>query len=67
MTARQVIQEIQELPPQELEQVLVYLQDQLEKAKKAPGSISYLEREKARPLIREMLAEHPELFRKLAQ
>ena len=64
MTARQIIQEIEALPAQEQEEVLLHFKD-----KDAPSTsgVRYLDREKARPMIKEILSEHAELFRKLSQ
>jgi hypothetical protein len=72
MTARQIIQEIEALPAEEQRVVFISLQERLkdEKATDATSSssgIRYLDRETARPLIKEILTEHADLFRKLAQ
>jgi hypothetical protein len=68
MTARQIIQEIEALPPEEQQEVLVSMQDRLNRGR-VPRStaIRYLDPEKVQPLIEEILTEHAELFRKLAQ
>ena len=73
MTAIQIIQEIETLPLEEQRAVFVSLQERLkgEKAISTAASTStgvrYLDRETARPLIKEILTEHADLFRKLAQ
>ena len=71
MTARQIIQEFQALSPKEQEEVLSSLQGRLsdEKAVYAAStpSLRYLDHEAARPMIKEILDEHAELFRKLSQ
>ncbi len=60
---RQLIKEIQALSADERRELEASMQ---------PGTVaepgpSYLSREAAQPLIKEMLQEHSELFRKLAQ
>jgi hypothetical protein len=71
MTARQIIQEIEALPAAEQQEVFVSLQERLKAetaAVPAPSSnVRYLDPETAKPLIKEILTEHAELFRKLAQ
>jgi len=73
VTAIQIIQEIETLPLEEQRAVFVSLQERLkgEKAISTAASTStgvrYLDRETARPLIKEILTEHADLFRKLAQ
>jgi hypothetical protein len=72
MTARQIIQEIETLPFEEQQAVFASLEVRM-KDKEAPaststsGSVRYLDAETARPMIKEILTEHAELFRKLAQ
>jgi hypothetical protein len=72
MTARQIIQEIETLPHAEQREIFVSLEERL-KAEQSPratppsGDVRYLDSETARPLIKEILADHAELFRKLAQ
>ena len=71
MTARQIIQEIEALPPEEQREVLSSLQDRLKDEAATYGAakptIRYLDHEAARPMIKEILTEHSELFRKLSQ
>jgi len=67
MTARQIIQEIEALPAEEQREVFVSLQERLKDDKTPTSSIRYLDHEAARPMIKEILAEHSELFRKLSQ
>jgi len=70
MTARQIIQEIEALSPEGRREVLASLQDRFKEEKasyKASSVVRYLDSETARPLIKEILSEHADLFRKLAQ
>jgi hypothetical protein len=72
MTARQIIQEIETLPPAEQREVVVSLQEWMKDKEPVPatsstGSVRYLDAETARPMIKEILSEHSELFRNLAQ
>jgi hypothetical protein len=68
MTARQIIQEIEALAPEEQLEVLVSIQERLngEPASRA-SVIRYLDPEKAESLTKEILKEHAELFQKLAR
>jgi len=72
VTAIQIIREIEALPPEEQCKVFISLQEHLKAEKaalptSASSSVHYLDQEKARPMIKEILTEHAELFRKLAQ
>ena len=71
MTARQIIQEIEALPPEEQREVLSSLQDRLKDEAATYGisksGVRYLDHAAARPMIKEILTEHAELFRKLSQ
>jgi hypothetical protein len=67
MTVRQIIQEIETLPPAEQREVFLCLQLTLKPEKATSSGPRYLDRETARPLIKEILTEHADLFRKLAQ
>jgi hypothetical protein len=72
MTARQIIQEIETLPAKDQREVLSSLQVLIKESDSTPaastsGSVRYLDAEAARPMIKEILSEHAELFRKLAQ
>ncbi len=71
MTARQIIQEIEALHPEEQREVLSSLQDRLKDETATYGAskfvVRYLDHEAARPMIKEILNEHAELFRKLSQ
>ncbi len=70
MTARQIIQEIETLPFEEQREVFASLELRLkdkETSASTPGNVRYLDPETARPMIKEILSEHAELFRKLAQ
>ena len=72
MTAIQIIHEIETLPFEEQRVVFVSLQERLKDEKATPTTststgVRYLDRETARPLIKEILTEHTDLFRKLAQ
>jgi hypothetical protein len=72
MSARQIIQEIETLPFAEQRQVFVSLQERLRdddvaRAPSTPNAVRYMDLQTARPLIKEVLAQHAELFRKLAQ
>jgi hypothetical protein len=70
MTARQIIQEIEALPATEQHEIFVSLQQRLAAATASDSSSKpalYLSPEAAEPLVKEILTEHAELFRKLAQ
>ena len=70
MTVRQIIQEIETLPTGEQREVFASLRLRMQHEQPAdvtPGGVRYLDAETARPLIKEILTEHAELFRKLAQ
>jgi hypothetical protein len=60
---RQLIQEITELSPAERQE----LESSLHPDVTAPSEPRYLDRAAAQPMIKEMLTDHSELFRKLAQ
>ena len=64
MTARQILQEIESLPVAEQQEVFISLQERL---RVEESKVRYLAPEAAKPLIKEILTEHSELFRKLAQ
>ena len=64
MTAIQIIREIEALPAEEQREVLLHFKG---KEADASSSVRYLDREAARPMIKEILTEHADLFRKLAQ
>jgi len=67
MTARQIIQEIETLPPAERREVLLHLKEKDAEYSSSVAPVRYLDRAAARPMIKEILTEHAELFRKLAQ
>jgi hypothetical protein len=70
MTARQIIQEIETLSTEERREVLASLQERVKEegaSYKASSVVRYLDSETARPMIKEILTEHADLFRKLAQ
>ncbi len=66
MTVRQVIAEIEALPPEQQREVFLHLKEQAAAYSATSSDVRYLDRETARPLIKEMLSEHSELFRKLS-
>ncbi len=62
------MQEIETLPQAEQHEVFVSLQEHLKgDGSSTAGSVRYMTVETARPLIKEILSEHSDLFRKLAQ
>jgi hypothetical protein len=65
MTARQIIQEFEALPVQEQEEVLLHFKGK-ESSNSGASVVRYLDRETAKPMIKEILSEHAELFRKLS-
>jgi len=72
MTARQIMHEIETLPFEEQRAVFVSLQERLKDEKatctaSTSTGVRYLDRKTARPMIKEILTEHADLFRKLAQ
>ncbi len=71
MTARQIIQEIEALSAEEQREVLSSLRDRFKDDSATYGTaaptVRYLDHEAARPMIKEILTEHSELFRKLSQ
>ena len=67
MTVRQVISEIEALPLAEQQLVLLHFKDKPLTAPISDPGIRHVDRETARPLIKEILSEHSGLFRKLAQ
>ena len=70
MTARQIIQEIETLPFEEQREVFASLESRLKDrgaVTSTSSGVRYLDAEAARPMIKEILSEHAELFRKLAQ
>jgi hypothetical protein len=60
---RQLIQEIAERSPAERQE----LESSLHPEVATPAEPRYLDRATAQPMIKEILTEHSELFRKLAQ
>ena len=72
VTAIQIIHEIETLPFEEQRAVFISLQERLKNGKaispatSTSSGVRYLDRETARPLIKEILTEHADLFRKLA-
>ena len=67
MTVRQIIQEIEALPAEEQREVLLHLKEKGAEYSGSAVPVRHLDRETARPMIKEILTEHAELFRKLAQ
>ena len=67
MTIRQIIQEIEALPAAEQREVLLHLKEKSAEYSSSAGSVRYLDHAVARPMIKEILTEHAELFRKLSQ
>jgi hypothetical protein len=71
MTVRQIIQEIEALSVEQRREVLDFLQKRIKDEPATYGAskteVRYLDHEVARPMIREILTEHAELFRKLSQ
>ncbi len=72
VTVRQIIQEIEKLSPEERQEVRAFVQRHMKEDAPAYRSststtVRYMDVETARPLIKEILTEHSELFRKLAQ
>ncbi len=69
MTVRQIIQEIEALSPEDRKEVGAFLFSENRPASVAASSdgVRYLDREAAKPLIKEILTEHSELFQKLAK
>ena len=69
MTVRQIIQEIEALPSEEQREIYASLQGRMKDtpAVSQTNMVRYLDQETAKPMIKEILAEHAELFRKLAQ
>jgi hypothetical protein len=66
MTARQIIQEIQDLPVEEQEEVVRVVQATL-KTKVASPTIRYISKEDAKRESERIFVEYADLFRKLAQ
>jgi len=67
MTVRQIIQEIEALPAEEQREVLLHLREKSPEYSGSATPVRYLDHETARPMIKEILTEHSELFRKLSQ
>ncbi len=67
MTVREVISEIEAMPPSDRQRVLLHFKDEPFAESTSDTDIRFLDRETACPLIKEILNEHADLFRKLAQ
>ena len=67
MTVREVISEIEAMPPSDRQRVLLHFRDKPLAESTSDTGIRILDQETARPLIKEILNEHADLFRKLAQ
>jgi hypothetical protein len=67
MTAIQIIHEIEALPDEEQREVFLHFKDKETEISGSSTGVRYLSLEAARPMIKEILTEHAELFRKLAQ
>ena len=68
MTARQIIQEIETLAPEERREVLLHLKEKsAEYSKSAAPTIHYLSKEEAKRVSEGIFVEYADLFRKLAQ
>ncbi len=67
MTVREVISEIEALSLGDQQLVLLHFKDKTLPESTSDSSVRYLDRDTARPLIKEILSEHAGLFRKLAQ
>jgi hypothetical protein len=63
MTVRQIIQEIQTLPPQEQGEIKAFFLSQDE----TTGAVKYADREKALAAADKIFTDRAELFQKLAQ
>ena len=68
MTARQIIQEIKTLSPEEQREVLLYLKEKSpEYSGSAAPTIRYVSKEEAKRVSEGIFDEYADLFRKLAQ
>ena len=71
MTARQIIQEIEALPPEEKREVLASLQNRLKEETAiygaAKSAVHYLDHDEALRVADRIFTERAELFQKLAQ
>jgi hypothetical protein len=63
MTARQIIQEIETLTPEEKSEIKAFVSDQ----KQDTGAIRYADGDKAMAIADKIFTERAELFQKLAQ
>lgn len=67
MTARQIIQEIQALPPEEQREVLLHLKEKSAEYSRSAPAIRYVSKEEAKLVSEGIFDEYADLFRKLAQ
>ena len=67
MTVDQIIREIETLSQEEQREILSWLQNRIEKLETTPAKITYADRNEARKIADQILTEHAELFKKLAQ
>jgi len=63
MTARQIIQEITTLSPEEQREIKAFLSER----EQATGAVQYADRDKAMAIADKIFTERAELFQKLAQ
>ena len=66
MTARQIIQEIKDLPRSDQEEVLRAVQSELQESKAVPA-VQYIDRDEALKAADRIFAERADLFKKLAE
>ena len=68
MTVRQIIHEIETLPPEEQREVLLHLKEKgAEYTSSAAPTIQYASKEEAKRVSERIFDEYADLFRKLAQ
>jgi len=67
VTTRQIIQEIETLPPEEQREVFSSLQERLQKPQTAAGEVRYADFDEAMRIADRIFTERADLFRKLAQ
>lgn len=68
MTVRQIIQEIETLPPAEQREVLLHLKEKsAEYSASVAPTIRYVSKEEAKRISEGIFDEYADLFRKLAQ
>ena len=68
MTARQIIQEIKTLSPEEQREVLLHLKEKSpEYSSTVAPTIRYVSKEEAKRISKDIFDEYADLFRKLAQ